>query len=435
MPTRPGRVVVTGLGAVTPYGIGVAALDDGLRAGRPTARPITAFDASDHQVRFACEVPGFDPSARLPRRLARQLDRFAAYAIVAAEEALSSAGLLAATPDDGLHVPLDPALDAERVAVCVASGIGAITEATEQHARLLAGGPSRVRPYLSIALPLNMAGGQVAIRHGLRGPSFAIVSACASAGDAIGAALDLLRAGRADVALAGGSEAAINPLTMAGFATSGALSSRNDEPERASRPFDTDRDGFVCGDGAGLLVLERAEHAAARGAVALAELAGYAATTDAHHVTQPPPGGTGAARALRLALRDAGAAPGDIDHVNAHGTSTVLNDAAEAAAIRTVFGSHTDTIAVTSTKSAIGHLLGAAGGVEAVATVLALRDGVVAPTQNLERLDPACDLDVVTGSARKLLLRAAVSNSFGFGGHNAALVFRAVDGGGRVALG
>jgi 3-oxoacyl-[acyl-carrier-protein] synthase II len=416
-------VVVTGLGAVSPYGVGVAALWDGLLAGRPTARRITRFDPAGYAVQIACEVPSFDPLAHLHRRLVRQVDPFAQYALVAAQEALVQAGL--AVEGDGLHLGLPEGLDATRVGAVIASGIGGLQEMTEQHERLLTRGPDRVRPYLAIAMPLNMGGGQVAIRHGLQGPSYSVVSACASGGDAIGSALDLIRAGRADVVVTGGSEAAINPLTIAGFGAAGALSRRNDEPERASRPFDIDRDGFVSGEGAGILVLERRDHAEGRGATILAELAGYGVSNDAHHATQPSPGGGGAARAVRLALTDADLAPADIGHINAHGTSTPPNDPAEASAIRAVFGPATDDIAVTSSKSAIGHLLGAAGGIEAVITVLALRDGMVHPSQNLDRRDPACDIDVVTDEPRKVAMDAALSSSFGFGGHNAVLAFRA----------
>lgn len=422
----PDEVVVTGLGAVTPYGCGVAALWEGLVGARPTARPITRFDAAGFPVRFACEVPAFDPFAHLPRRLVRQTDRFGQYALIAAEEALGQAGLLGQPDPSGLHIPVTGA-DPQRVGTVIASGAGGVQEMTDQLDRLRTTGPDRVRPYLSIAMPINMGGGQVAIRHGLRGPSYSLVSACASAGDALGSALDLLRAGRADVVVAGGSEAAISPLTIAGFAAAGALSRRNDDPERASRPFDVERDGFVAGEGAGLLVLERAGHAAARGARPLAVLAGYGASNDAHHPSQPAPGGRGAVDALRLALADADLAPGDVEHINAHGTSTQLNDAAEAAAIRTVFGARTDEIPVTSTKSAIGHLLGAAGGVEAVATVETLAHAVVPPTQNLDERDPACHLDVVHAEPRATRPRVALSNSFGFGGHNAVLVLAAAD--------
>ena len=423
-----GPVAVTGIGAVTPYGVGVDALWDGLVAGRPTAGPITRFDASGHPVRFACEVPAFDPYAHLPRKLVRQVDPFAQYALVAAEEALRGAGLLAADAGgragDGAGLAVQ-GVDADRAGTVVASGVGGLQEMTEQHARYLEGGADRVRPYLSIALPLNMAGGQVAMRHGLRGPSFAVVSACASGADAVGAGLDLLRAGRADVVVAGGAEAAINPLTMAGFAAARALSRRNDDPPAASRPFDVDRDGFVAGEGAGVVVLEREEHARARGARILALVAGYGVTNDAHHATQPAPGGEGAARALRAALQDADLGPDDVDHYNAHGTSTPSNDAAESQALRSVLGARADAAAVTSTKSAIGHLLGAAGGVEAVATVLAIAHGLVPPTQNLEHQDPACDVDVVADAPRPLRIRAALSGSFGFGGHNAVLALTA----------
>lgn len=415
-------VVVTGLGAVTPYGIGVAAFWDGLLAGRATAGRITRFDPSDLPVRFACEVPGFDPVAHLPRRLVRQLDPFAQYALVAAEEALTQAGLLGPVTDGGLHVRL-AGVDADRAGAIVASGAGGIQETAAQLERLGTGGPRRVRPYLPVAQPASMAGGQLAIRHGLGGPTYAVTSACASAGDAIGTALDLIRSGRADVMLAGGAEAAITPLMLAGFAAAGALSRRNDAPHQASRPFDADRDGFVMGEGAGLLVLERAAHAAARGAPPLAVLAGYGTTNDAYHPARPRPDGAGSVRAVRLALADAGVDQADVGHLNAHGTATVANDAAEAAAVRTVFGAHTDRVAVTSVKSAVGHLLGAAGGVEAVATVRTLEAGLVPPTQNLDHRDPACELDVVQGAPRGHAARVAASTSFGFGGHNAVLVF------------
>ncbi|MPZ86475.1 MAG: beta-ketoacyl-ACP synthase II [Nitriliruptorales bacterium] len=422
------RVVVTGVGAVTPYGVGATTFFDGLLSGESTARRITRFDPSDYAVQIACEVRDFDPYEHLPRKLVRQVDPFAQYALTAAREALAHAGLIADEPQEvyAKAVSLRPVdgLDPTRIGTLIASGIGGLQEMTDQYERLLSGGPSKVRPYLAIALPLNMGGGQVAIRHGLQGPSFSVVSACASGGDAIGMALDLLRNDRADVILAGGAEAAVNPLTIAGFGAAGALSRRNDEPERASRPFDVDRDGFVSGEGAGVVVLERAEHADARGARVLGELAGYGLTNDAYHPTQPSPDGTGASRALHLALADAGVDADEVDHINAHGTSTPPNDAAEARAIRAVFGSHTDEIAVTSTKSAIGHLLGAAGGVEAVATILAINQGLVPPSLNLDNQDSACDLDVVSRDPRKVSIRAACSNSFGFGGHNAVLVFR-----------
>lgn len=417
----PEQVVVTGVGAVTPYGVGVAPLIEGLLAGKPTAGPITRFDASAYPVRFACEVPGFDPREHLPRKIIRQLDPFTQYAMVAAGEALGDAGLLGG---DDLVGGVDPT----RIGTLISSSAGGVTELTEQHARLLSDGPSRVRPFFTVAMPLNMGSARVAIRYGLRGPSFAVVSACASATDALGVALDLIRAGRADVVVAGGAEATVNPLIMAAFGMAGALSTRNDEPERASRPFDRDRDGFVKGEGAGVLVLERAGHAAARGARALVELAGYGASNDAYHPTAPHPDGDGAVRAVIAALADAAVSPGEVAHINAHGTSTPINDRTEAAAIRTAYGPYADRIAVTSTKSAIGHLVGAAGAVEAIATIAAMRSGLVAPTLNVDNPDPACALDLVTEKPRQLDIPVACSHSFGFGGHNAVLVFRAIQG-------
>lgn len=422
-------VVVSGMGVVTPFGIGVQALLDGLFAGRSAIGNVTRFDAGAHPVRIAGEVPDFDATAVLPRKLVSQLDPFARYGMVAAREALEQAGLLASVEDGTdpagvARLPLLDGIDAERVATLIASSAGGIQEMITQHSRLLEGGPRKVRPFFAIAMPANMATGQVAIRHGLRGPSFAVISACASATDSIGIGLDLIRAGRADVVVAGGAEATINPLTMAAFAAAGALSARNDEPGRASRPFDRDRDGFVMAEGAGVLVLERAGHAAARGATPLAELAGYGMSNDAHHPSGPHPDADGAKRALRLALRDAGIAPEDVDHINAHGTSTPAGDRAETTAIREVFGGHADHVPVTSTKSALGHLLGAAGAVESIATVAALREGRIAPSINLDHPDPDCDLDVVTGGSRAVQAEVACKNSFGFGGHNAVLVFR-----------
>jgi 3-oxoacyl-[acyl-carrier-protein] synthase II len=412
----PSHVAITGLGAVSPHGVGADALWEGLLAGRSTAGPIRAFDATDHRVRFACEVP-VAVADLLPRRLARQTDRFAHMALLSAEEGMRQAGLLGGGAGE-LH--LVEGVDADRVGVVIASGVGGIDELTTQHRRLLEQGPDRVRPYLSIAMPINMAAGQVAIRHGLGGPVSAISSACASSADAIGVALDMIRAGRVDVVLAGGSEAAINPLMMAGFDAAGAMSRRNDDPAGASRPFDVDRDGFVAGEGAAVLVLERTDHARPRGAAVLAHLAGYGATNDAHDPTRPAPGGVGAARALRLAIADAGMVPGDIDHVNAHGTSTALNDGAESAALRAVFAGGTPP--VTASKSSIGHLLGAAGAIEAAAVVRSIQAQQIPPTLNLQRQDPACDVPVVT-QATRARIDAVVSSSFGFGGHNAVLTF------------
>lgn len=427
---RRDEVVVTGLGAVTPYGAGVQSLVDGLYSATATAGRISLFDASAHAAQIACEVPGFKPAALLPPKLVSQLDRFAQFGLVAAEEALRQAGLLAPLAgDDGpaSRWPLADAIDATRVATLITSSAGGVGSLTEQHGRLIAGGPRMVRPFLTIAMPADMASGQAAIRHGLRGPSFAVLSACASGSDAIGAGLDLIRSGRADVVVAGGAEAAVIPVCVAAFGNAGALSRRNDDPARASRPFDVGRDGFVMGEGAGVIVLERASHAAARGARALAEVAGYGVSDDAHHSTQPHPDGEGATRAITLALADAGAVPADVGHVNAHGTSTPANDRTEAKAIRAALGGHTDQVAVTSTKSAVGHMLGAAGAVEAIATITALIEQRVPPTLNLDQQDPECALDVVAGKPRDVNVKLACSNSFGFGGHNAVLAFRALE--------
>lgn len=420
-------VVVTGLGVVSPYGAGVAALWRGLLEGRPTAAPITRFDATGQPVRFACQAPGFEPLDHLPRRVVRRTDRFVHFALAAASEALAAAGLLGSDEDDAAAVT---GVDPDRVATVVASGSGGAAELLAQHDRLAAGGAGRVRPYLPVIAPVDAAAAEIALRHRLRGPSFAVTSACASSADALGAACDLLRAGRADVAVAGGAEASITPVHMAGFAAAGALSRRNDAPELASRPFDADRDGFVVGEGAGVLVVERAGHAAARGAPALARLAGWSSTTDAHHPVRPTPDGSGAARALRGALADAGLEPRDVGHVNAHATSTPANDVAEARALRAALGIHADGVPVTAPKSATGHLLGAAGAVEAVVTVRTLQTGIVPPTQNLDRLDPACPLDVVHGCPRRVRAAVAVSTSLGFGGHSTALVFIAPPGSG-----
>lgn len=421
---RPDRdVAVTGLGAVTPYGVGVDALWDGWCAGRQTADRVRSFDVTGYPCQIACELDGFDPQEHLPRKLVRQLDPFAQFGLIAAHEALAQAGLV--VEGDGVRVPLIDDVDPTRVGVLCASGIGGINEMTDQYARQLAEGPGKVRPFMAIALPLNMAGGQIAIRHGLQAQSWSVVSACASGTDGIGAALDLLRAGRADVVVAGGAEAAVNPLSLAGFGAAGAMSRRNDDPASASRPFDVGRDGFVAGEGAGMLVLETLDHARARGAEPLALLSGYGASNDAHHPTAPHPEGSGASRALELCLADAELPREQVGHVNAHGTSTPTNDPSEAAALRRVFGDQADHLALSSTKSAIGHLLGAAGGVEAVATVRALTDGLVPPTLNLDEQDPDCPVDVVTGAPRRVAASAALSESFGFGGHNGVLAFRA----------
>ena len=350
----------------------------------------------------------------MDRKEAKRMDRFVQFAVVAAHEAIRNAGLDLET------------IDRNRIGVIVGSGIGGMETFEEQHTTLLQKGPRRVSPFFIPMMIIDMAAGQVSIQLGLKGPNFATVSACASGAHAVGEALRLIRAGDADVMVAGGSEATITPMALAGFSSARALSTRNDDPTRASRPFDTERDGFVIGEGAALLVLESEDHARRRGAQPLAELAGYGATGDAYHITAPCVDGEGAARAMERALEDAHLDPDDVQHINAHGTSTPAGDPAEVAAIRRVFGSHACRLMVSSTKSMTGHLLGAAGGLEAVATALTVARGVVPPTINLERPDPICDLDFVPNQARTLRVTGALSNSFGFGGHNVTLAVRAV---------
>jgi beta-ketoacyl-acyl-carrier-protein synthase II len=402
-------VVVTGIGLVTPGGLGVAASWKAALAGEPTSARDPALVEAGGDVTFACHVPPFDADEELGRGAARRMDRFTHLALLAAREALTSAGL------DGGRVPRDTA------GVVLGCGIGGVGTWEDDHAGFLDRG--RVSPLMIPRMLSNSAAGQVAIAHGLRGPNLTVNTACAAGASALHVARDLLRSATTDVVLAGGAEAGITPHSAAAFARMGALSRREDRT--ASRPFDEDRDGFVMGEGAGILVLERADDARARGVDPLARLVGAGASADAHHITAPPVDGDGAVLAMSRALEDAGVDPSEVGHVNAHGTSTPLNDVAEARAIRTVFGAAADDIAVTSTKGVTGHLLGAAGGVEAAYTVLALRDGIVPPTANLTRQDPEVDLDVVRGTARERPLQVALSNSFGFGGQNAALLFTA----------
>lgn len=415
------HVAVTGIGAVTPYGVGVQALRTGLLAGRPTAASIQAFDASDLPVRFACEVAGFEPTAHLPTRIVRRTDRFAQFALVSADEALTDADLLDDArdrPERRLHAGIDPT----RLAVVIASGSGGVASHAEADRDLRTRGPVGISPYLPLTRPADAAAAAVAQRFAFSGPSWAVASACASGTDAIGVGLDLLRAGRADVVITGGAEAAIDRLTLAAFARTGALSRRNHDPATASRPFDADRDGFVCGEGAGILVLERVEHAVSRGARVLAYLAGSASTTDTTGTLEPAADGSAAARTLELALRDAQLSPADVGHVDAHGTSTIANDPAEARAIQTVFDRRVGTVPVTALKSAIGHTMGAAGALAAVSAVATIGDGLIPPTQNHERRDPECDIDLVTGGPRWCAQPVVVSQAFGFGGHNSAIV-------------
>lgn len=416
MGSKAHRVAVTGLGVVSPIGVGVEAFWAALVQGTNGIAPITAFDASAHAVRFAGEVRGFEPAAHgLDPREARRMGRFCQLGLVAALEAWAQAGFAHSPPD------------LERTGVVVGSGMGALSVIEEQVQVLHGKGPQRVSPFTVPWMIPNMAAGHISMALGAKGPNLAPVTACATGAHALGEAWLMIRAGMADVILAGGAEAVVTPLAMASFANMKALSTRNEAPDLASRPFDQARDGFVLGEGAGVLVLERLDHAEARGAKVLAELVGYGATADAHHMTAPPERGEGARAAMGMALRAAGLGPQQVDHVNAHATSTPLNDAAEAAALVDLLGARLDSVSVTGVKSCIGHLLGAAGGVESVATVLSLVHGLVPPTRNLERLDAACPLDVVRGAARPQALGLALKNNMGFGGHNAALAWAAAD--------
>lgn len=409
------RVVVTGLGALSPLGLNADALWDGLLAGRSGVGPITRFDADGYPVTFAAEVDGFDPADWIDGKEIKKLDRFLQFGIASSQMALDDAGLV--ITDD----------IADDVATYIGSGIGGLESICDAINRLGDRGPSRVSPFVIPKILINMASGHVSIRHGARGPNFSHVSACATGNHAIGEAARLIRYGDAKVAIAGGAEAGIVPLSIAGFAKMRALSTRNDDPAAASRPFERDRDGFVIGEGAGVLILEEYEFAKARGARIYCEVQGYAANSDAHHMTAPHPEGAGAKACMERALRDAKWNPSDVDYINAHGTSTPYNDAAETKAIKHVFGAHAHKVAVSSTKSMTGHLLGAAGGLEAVICALAIYRGVVPPTINLDHPDPDCDLDYVPHTAREMPVRRALSNAFGFGGTNGCLAFGALE--------
>lgn len=402
---------------VSPLGTGIEAVWSGLMEARSTARRITQFDASEFAVRISCPVAGFDPLAVMDHRDARRFDRLVQYAVGAARQASEQAGL-----DLG-------AVDCHRVGVLMGAGMGGLETLSEAMQVLLERGPMRVSPLTGAMMLPDMCAGQVAILLGARGPNYCVASACATGGNAIGEAAEVIRRGDADVMLAGSSEAGVTPLGVAAFHRTGALSTRNDDPERASRPFDGLRDGFVFGEGAGVLVLERLDHALARGARPLAELAGYGATADAFHVSAPLEDGSGSARAMTLAIRKAGAVPTDVDYINAHGTSTRLNDAAETRAIKLALGEHAYRIPISSTKGMHGHLMGAAGSVEAVITMLTMLHDVLPPTINQEVPDPECDLDYVANTPRSAVrpIRLALSNSFGFGGHNASLAIARYD--------
>jgi 3-oxoacyl-[acyl-carrier-protein] synthase II len=404
------RVVVTGVGALTALGNDAPSTFAGLLEGRSGAGPITRWDAKDYVTRFACEVKGFDPSTVLEPHEARKLDPFALFAMAAAQEAMRDGGI-------------DPEKeDRTRIGCIVGVGIGGLTDIEAQHSVLLERGPRRVNPFFIPKIMMNAAAGQISIRYGFQGPNYATASACASSAHAVGLAMKAIRWDEADVMLAGGAEATITPLGVSGFNALKALSTRNDAPERASRPFDRDRDGFVMGEGSGCLVLEELEHARRRGARIYAEVKGFGMTADAHHITAPAPAGEGARRSMLIALKDARVAPGDVQYVNAHGTSTPINDPLETAAVKGAFGDHARKLALSSSKSMIGHLLGGSGAVEAVITTLSIARGVAHPTANLENPDPDCDLDYMPGAAREMSIRNAISNSLGFGGHNATIL-------------
>ncbi len=417
------RVVITGLGAVTPFGIGVRVLWEGLLAGRSAIRPITFFETTGYTSTIAGEVPDFDHRRWVDKREANRMDRFALFAIAAAQEAMEDAGIKFRDRGGDLAGHLIPDnVDPRRFGCFIGSGIGGLGEFETQQIRLMEKGPRRVSAFTIPKLMANSGSGEVSLLNGLMGPNLSVVTACASGAHSIGEALETIRKGKADIILAGGAEASITPLGVAGFCALKALSRRNDEPERASRPFDRDRDGFVISEGAGLVVLEKIEHAKSRGARIYAELIGYGASSDAYHITQPCPDADGATRAMTAAMSDAGLAPGDVDYVSAHGTSTYYNDKVETLAIRNALGEdRAREVPVSAAKSMIGHSLGASGGIALIATVLSIRDGKLHPTINYETPDPDCDLDYVPNEARECKVRVGLVNALGFGGHNATL--------------
>lgn len=409
------RVVITGVGVVTPIGLDAETFWENLLAGRSGVGVITAFDASEYATRIAAEIRDFDPGQYMDKKEARRVDRFIQFALAATTMALKDAGY-EIRPEE-----------AERVGVVIGSGIGGLATFEDNFRTFIERGPKRVSPFLIPMMIANMASGYISIHFGAKGPNTTPVTACATGTHAIGDATEIIRRGAADVMIAGGSEATIRPIALAGFSNMKALSERNDEPEKASRPFERHRDGFVMGEGAGIVILESYDYAKARGARILAEVVGYGMSADAYHLTAPAPNGEGAARAMRLALEDANLKPEEIDYINAHGTSTDYNDLFETMAIKSVFGEHAYRLAVSSTKSMTGHLLGAAGGVEAVATAYAIYYDHIPPTINYEDPDPELDLDYVPNVARKQTVRAALSNSFGFGGHNAVIALKKVE--------
>ncbi len=413
------RVVVTGYGVLSPLSLTAEGTWERVLKGESGIGPIEGFDVSSYPVRIAGQVPGFDPLNYMDKKDARKIDRFIQFALAATQEALAMSGLEITSGN------------AERVGVAVGSGIGGLRTIEEQHKILMERGWGRVSPFFIPGIIINMASGQISIRHGAKGPNISTVTACATASHAIGESMRYIQRGDADVMISGGAEAAVTPLSIPGFAAMRALSTRNDEPETASRPYDADRDGFVMGEGAGVLVLESLEHARARGARIMCELTGYGMSGDAFHVSAPSEDGDGPMRAMVNALEDAGLPPSDIQYINAHGTSTPAGDSVETLAVKRCFGDHAATVAVSSTKSMTGHLLGAAGGLEAILTIQAMRDGIAPPTINLRTPDPACDLDYVPNEARPMAIEHALSNSFGFGGTNACLVLSKFDAGDR----
>ncbi|MDE2942885.1 MAG: beta-ketoacyl-ACP synthase II [Gemmatimonadota bacterium] len=408
------RVAITGIGLVTPIGLDPDSTWDALLDGVSGAGPITQFDASDQSVRFACEVKDFDPSKYMDRKDARRADRFLHFAMAAAEQAVTEAGFAEGFGE----------LPPDRVGVLIGVGIGGLPLLEAQHERLLDGGPRRVSPFFIPMFIPDMASGMVSMRYGAQGPNYATVSACASSGHSVGLAFRSIRNGEADVMITGGSESTITPLAVAGFANMRAMSTRNDDPKRASRPFDAYRDGFVLGEGAGMFILEELEHAKARGAAILGEVAGFGQSADAYHMTAPAPDGSGARLAMEQALDDGGLDPTDIGYINAHGTSTPANDVSETKAIKDVLGDHAYSIVVGSTKSMTGHTLGAAGAIEGAISALVCGRGVIPPTINFEEADPECDLEYAHGGVMEREVEVALSNSFGFGGHNVCLAVR-----------
>jgi len=410
--TNPGnRVVVTGTGVVSPLGLNLATTWEGLTAGKSGIDYITLFDAEPLETKIAGEVRGFEPTDYISRKDARRMDRFAQLAIAASLQALEQSGIqISSTNEDD-------------IGIVIGSGIGGLTTLFEQHKVLLAQGPERVSPFLIPMMIADIAAAQVSIALGVKGPNLCTTSACSSGSDAVGAAYEIVKRGDVQVMVTGGSEAIINPMGIAAFNACKAISTRNNEPQLASRPFDAERDGFVIGEGAGILILESLAHAQKRGANILAEIMGYGASADAYHITQPLADGEGAAKAMQMALNKAGMAATKIDYINAHGTSTPLNDSMETKAIKTVFGDNAYHIPISSTKSMMGHLIGGAGAVEAAICIMVIQHGVIPPTINLTHPDPECDLDYVPNVARRVRVNTALSNSFGFGGHNSVLVF------------